>query len=78
MDQFQVNKATYLIQRVFIGTKTSTDGVNALEVQNLILPEQIPDFLAVHLGNQPLSLAFCQRVPEQHMVVPAKLRVIDI
>lgn len=25
MDQFQVNKATYLIQRVFVGTKTSAD-----------------------------------------------------
>ena len=25
MDKFQVNKATYLIQRVFVGTKTSAD-----------------------------------------------------
>jgi len=52
--------------------------VDTLKVQNVTLLVQFPDLWTVHLGQQELSLDPVQDVPQQDMLLPTEVGIVQI
>jgi len=53
-------------------------GMDPLKIQKIAALEQFPHLWEVGLGDKPLAFALGQGIPKQDVLLPAKVRLIDI
>jgi len=66
------------LRELAAGTGSTGHGMDSLEIQNVTLFVQFPDLWTIHLGQQKLSLDSVQDIPQQDMLLPAEVSIVQV